>query len=111
MICAIIWACIPIAMDNSLSNEKLKISLDRLKFHWKNFCKDKDGNKVDWSASDRFDKEYRFIYKYRWKDHNELLNLMVDDYFWEEKYLNEKWEKEITKEMFLRNRIEDHFIY
>ena len=30
MICTIIWACIPIAMDNSLSNERLKISLNRL---------------------------------------------------------------------------------
>ena len=111
MICALVWVCIPIAMDNSLSNEKFKISLDRLKFHRQNFCKDKDGNNVDWSNSRGFDTEFKFIYKNRWKNYDELLDLMKDDYYREEKYLNEISDKKITKNRFLKDWIEDHFIY
>ena len=114
MICTIIWACIPIAMDNSLSNERLKISLNRLEWRWRNYCKDEKWSQKDGSDSLNFDEEYKFIVQNRWKSHKEILSLMFDDYRDNKYYFYKKqvWDgTKMTKIEFLKDWIEDHFIY
>jgi len=111
MICALIWASITIAMDNSLSNEKLKLALERLKWRRTYHCEDENGNKIDWYKSFGFDEEYKLISKNRWKSYDEILNEMIDKDYREAKYSNETEGKNITKENFFMNWIEDHFIY
>ena len=113
MICALVWVCIHIAMDNSLSNEKLKISLNRLERWWKYHCKDSLWNLRSWYESLNFDSEYKFIFENRWKSHRKLLKLMQDDFYRNEKYSIEKEVNKIkkTKRNFFKDWIEDHFIY
>lgn len=114
MICALVWVCIPIAMDNSLSNERLKISLNRLEWRWRNYCKDEKWSQKDGSYSLNFDKEYKFIVQNRWKSHKEILSLMFDDYRDNKYYFYKKqvWDgTKMTKIEFLKDWIEDHFIY
>lgn len=111
MICGLIWACIPIAMDNSLSNEKLKISLNRLEWRWKYHCIDVNWRSVDWHKSHGFDEEYKLISKNRWKSHKKILNEMIGNDYRETKYSVEVVDENITKEEFFINWIEDHFIY
>lgn len=111
MICAIIWACIPIALDNSLSNEKLKISLNRLEWWWKYHCIDENWKPIDWYKSHGFDEEYKLISKNRWESHDKILREMIGKDYREAKYSVEAESENITKEKFLMDWIKDHFIY
>ena len=110
MLCAVIWAMIPISMDKTLSNEKLKIVLERLARRWKNRCKDGNWNRIDWSNSDWYDQEYKFIFKNRWKSEKDLIKLMKKDKYWKGKYMDETKGKEIEEDYY-NNWIKDHFIY
>ena len=110
MLCALVGACIPLAMDNSLSNEKLKIVLERLAWRWKYRCEDENWKKVNWYTSDWYDKEYKFIVKNRWKSEEELIKIMKKDDYWRNKYIIETWGKKI-EENYYNDWIKDHFIY
>ncbi len=108
MVCGLVWACIPIAINNSLSNEKLKISLNRLEWWWKYHCIDKYGNFKSWYESLDFDIEYKFILENRWKSHEKIFRSMTDNY-WNTKYSLSN--TKLNKEKFLMDWIKDHFIY
>jgi len=110
MFCALVWACISLAMDNSLSNEKLKIVLERLAWRWKYRCEDENWERIDWSDSDWYDIEYKFIVKNRWKSKKELIKIMKKDDYWRNKYIIGTWGKKI-EENYYNDWIKDHFIY
>lgn len=111
MICALIWASITIAMDNSLSNEKLKLALERLEWWWKYRYKNEKGKRADWTKTDWFDKEYKLIYKNWWKSSDEIKEQMKDDKYWDEKFSSDALRMRTSKEKALKSWIEDHFIY
>ena len=108
--CALVWATIPLALDNSLSNEKLKIVLERLEWWRKNRCHNEKWKLIDWTKTDWYDKEYKFIFKNRWKSDKELIKIMKKDKYWKSKYMDVTHGREIEDE-FYNNRIKDHFIY
>lgn len=126
MICALIWACITIAMDNSLSNERLKISLNRLERWWTNhseviwnnkWVKEISDNKENFSGekSKAFDYEYRFITKNRWKSKKEIIKEMKKSNYFESKYnldtYKELWHNDNITNWYCLDWIEDHFLY
>lgn len=111
MICALIWGCITIAMDNSLSNEKLKIALERLKWRRKYRYKNENGEREDWTKTDWFDIEYKLIYKNRWKSFNDIKVQMENNQYWDEKFSRDAQKMRISKEDAKKNWIEDRFIY
>lgn len=110
MFCALVGAFISLAMDNSLSNEKLKIVLERLAWRWQYRCENKKWKKVNWYTSDWYDKEYKFIVKNRWKSEKELIKIMKKDDYWRSKYIAETGGKKIEEDYY-KNWIKDHFIY
>lgn len=111
MFCALVWASIPLALDNSLSNEKLKIVLERLEWRWKNRYKNEKWKRVDWTKTIWFDKEYKMIFQNRWKSNNKIIEEMRKDEYWDNKFSKEAKENNIRKEEAQLNRIKDHFIY
>ena len=126
MICALIWASITIAMDNSLSNERLKISLNRLERWWKNhseiiwdkkWSKDNSENINEFRGeqSKAFDYEYRFITKNRWKSKKEIIKEMKKSNYFENKYnldaYKELWHNDNITDWYCLDWIDDHFLY
>ena len=111
MFCALVWASIPLALDNSLSNEKLKIVLERLKWRWKNRYKDEKWKRADWTKTELYDKEYKFITKNRWESDNKIKEQMGKDEYWDKKFSRDAKQMNISKDEALNSWIEDHVIY
>ena len=111
MICALICSCISIALDNSLSNEKLKLALERLEWWRKYRYKNENEERSDWTKTDWFDKEYKLIYKNRWKSSDDIKEQMKNDKYRDEKFSRDALKMGISKEDAKKNWIEDHFIY
>ena len=111
LFCALVWASIPLALDNSLSNEKLKIVLERLKWRWENRCQNKKWERIDWTKTDWYDIEYKIIFENRWESNKKIIEEMTKDKYWDEKFSKEALENNTSKEEAQLNRIKDHFIY
>lgn len=109
--CLILSTIIQVATENTQSNEKLKLALERLKRNRKYNCKNKNNEMVNWYSSLNYDKEYKFITKNRWESDKKIKEQMKKDKYWDEKFSQDAKNMNITKEEALNSWIEDHFIY
>lgn len=109
--CLILSTIIQATVENTQSNEKLKLAIERLKRNRKYNCKNNNNKKVNWYSSIYYDKEYKLLISNRWKSDKKIIEEMRKDKYWDDKFSREALIYNTSKEEAQSYWIKDHFIY